>query len=308
MSINSVKAMALALVLAAGVLQAQGSDAPVALVAQLNGQASVQHSGEHGVHRMFWLDLLYPQDHLTTGDNARVITLFFKDGHEQAVGPATTAQVSAQGLVGTHVAPLTRPSAYAARYDVPSLLLHQVSSRSGSHTAQELAREQTYLAGKVDNMIYPPAFSCRDLKLASYRFQIYDERGQLIYQKTVGSNHFRFPRTGKLHLLAGGYYQWEVLAPDGSPVVAQYPFSVLTRPQIAQIGSAESRVLHKGGAATERDYAELFLTYQSVAVPDKMVHLLQKLMRVDPGNPNVRSALSQAYLLRGCPAHARDVF
>lgn len=284
---------------------------PVAVVAQVLGDAQVKHV-DSDWRPVYWLDLLRPEDQIQTSSGGKVVTLFFFDDHLEIVDPESEAKVAfkniqaASGKVRRHE-PQGRTK---AQVDIPYMLLRRLRVADFAQADEEGAyeKEETFLSAWVKNTAYPPVFYCKDLKLPKYRFQLFNEWDEFLYEGVSREPKFKYPYSGVQQLTKNGLYYWQVLGPDDSIVVRKYPFRVLTQPLATLVERSEKRyeALKKKKQASTIDTTDMFLLYNTLNLVDKNIHLLQDMIKQDPENPILYRALVRAYLTRGCPAHAKE--
>src|SRR5690606_23798002 len=164
-------ALALALALAAPEARAQTSgqtelaqNNPVAIVAQVLGDAQIKHV-DGDWRPAYWLDLLRPEDQIQTGDNGKVVALFFFNDHLEIVDPNSEAKVAFKniqansGTVRQHK-PKGRD---VASVDIPYMLMRRlkVVDFAQADDPDAYAKEEIFLSGWVKNTAYPPVFYCK---------------------------------------------------------------------------------------------------------------------------------------------------
>ncbi len=316
----SILVLGLAAGLALGVTPSQAQtpeqqelaqNAPVAVVAQVLGQAQVKHV-DGDWRPVYWLDLLRPEDRIQTTGNGKVVCLFFFDNHLEIVDPASQGRLAfknIQQVDGTIRKPATnnRP---AAAIEIPYMLLRRlrVADFSLADDPEAYSKEEVFLSAWVKATTFPPVFYCKDMQLSKYRFQFFNEWDEFKYEGTSTEPRFKYPFRAPFQLTKNSLYYWQVLGPDDSIVVRKYPFRVLTQPLAQLVERHEKRfeAARQAGRATTIDSTDMFLLYNTQNLLDKNIHLLQDMVGQDPENPILYRAQVRAYLTRGCPAHARQ--
>ena len=241
-----------------------------------------------------------------------MVALFFHDDHLEVVDPNSAAKVAFKnikpdsGSVRRHE-PKGRSK---AQVEIPYMLMRRLRVADFVQAQEEGAyqKEETFLAAWVKNTAYPPVFYCKDLGLPKYRFQLFNEWDEFLYEGTSTEPRFKYPYQGPQQLTKNGLYYWQVLGSDDSIVVRKYPFRVLTQPLALLVERNEKRyaALKQKRQVTSIDTTDMFLLYNTLHLVDKSLHLLQEMIALDPENPILYRALVRAYLTRGCPAHAQE--
>lgn len=283
---------------------------PVAIVASVSGDASIRYPNRDW-QKCYALDLVGPETQIRTGVGGTVVIIFFYDDHREIVSP--------QGEARTGFRSLERMSGEVRRetsrsggneFDVPhamGLRLVKSAFRPASDP-DEAAREQDFVSAYVKVTAYPPVFVWRDTQALSYRLQLFNEKGEFIYETTVPKPPFKFPHKPPFRLIKGGLYYWQVLDDRDRVIVRKYGFKLLTQPQVKLLGQqeAECEGIQRRQKGEQASLTELFLMYSQYHTLDKLVHHLQAWRETEPDNPNVYRVLARLYLMKGCPLKARE--
>lgn len=83
---------------------------------------------------------------------------------------------------------------------------------------------------------------------------------------------------------------------------------ILSRPLQAWYSGIRQRFegRRKRGVLERSDYTDLLLASAQLMQVDEVLRLCREMATLDERNPRVFRALVRAYLIRGCPAHARE--
>ncbi|HXE71530.1 MAG TPA: hypothetical protein VNO81_02630 [Candidatus Nitrosotenuis sp.] len=285
---------------------------PVAVVAQVQGTVQLTR-GDLEPRPLYWMDLLRPEDKIRVGPDGKVVALFFFDDHLEILDPDTEAKVEFKGLgklSGSDIRRSAPQDRSRAVIEIPYLLLRKLKEVDFKLAEEPDAyqKEEVYLSAWVKNTTYPPVFYCKDLKLSKYRFQLFNEWNEFLYEHAATEPKFKFPYQAPFQLTKNGLYYWQVLGPDDSIVVRKYPFRMLTQLHARQVEAAEKRfeALQQKKKLTPVDYMDLFLLYNQLGILDKQIHIVREMIKLDPENPVLYRALTRLYVSRGCPAHALE--
>ncbi len=291
--------------------QELAQNSPVAIVAQVLGQARIKHV-EGDWRPVYWLDLLRPEDQLETMDGGKVVAVFFFDNHIEIVDPSSAVKMAFKniGQVQGSVRRQARNGRPSAPIEIPYMLLRRlrVADFTMADDEEAYSKEEIFLSAWVKATTFPPVFYCKDMQYPKYRFQFFNEWDEFQYEGTSTEPKFKYPYRAPFQLTKNSLYYWQVLGPDDSIIVRKYPFRVLTQPlaQLVERNEKKFEAARKANRATTIDFTDMFLLYNTQNLLDKNIHLLQDMVRQDPENPILYRALVRAYLTRGCPAHARE--
>lgn len=289
---------------------------PVCIVSLVSGPCEIK-TPDSDWHAAWWLTLLRPEDQLRTPGNGKLVLDFFADDHLEIVDPGTEAKIAFRNVVKTSPGGGVRldPARDRARTEIaiPYLLMRKLFANdfAGADDPDAMTRENQFLNARVKCEAFPPVFFWKNTGAASYRFQLFNEWDQFMYEKKVVDKgrevRFKFPYDAPFQMAKSSEYAWQVLAPDDTIVVRKYKFTILTQPLADQVARTEKNFerLKKSGKANQTTWCDLFLLYQNRKMIDKYLHILQDMANQDPENPVIQRALVRAYLSKGCPAHAK---
>jgi len=290
---------------------------PVCIISLVSGPCEVK-TPDSDWQAAYWLTMLRPEDQLRTPPNGKLVLDFFADDHLEIVDPGTEAKIAFRNVVKTSPSGNVRldPARDRARTEIaiPYLLMRKLFAKDfeGADEPDAMAKENQFLTARVKAEAFPPVFFWKNTGAPHYRFQLFNEWDQFLYEKKVVAKgpevRFKFPYDAPFQLAKSSEYAWQVLAPDDTIVVRKYKFTILTQPLADQVERAEKNFekLKKSGKANQTTWCDLFLLYQNRKLIDKYLHILQDMARQDPENPVIQRALVRAYLSKGCPAHARE--
>lgn len=282
---------------------------PVAIVASVSGDAVIKYPNRDW-QKCYALDLVGPETLVRTGAAGTLVIIFFYDDHREILMPQTEARTSFRNLekVSGEVRRETSRSG-GNEFDVPYAMGFRLvkSFFKPASDPGEAHRESVFLSAYVKVTAYPPVFIWRDTGAPSYRLQLFNEKGQFIYETRLDKPTFKFPHKPPFRLIKGGLYYWQVLNDKDEVLVRKYGFMLLTQPQVKLLDQQESEFenIQRRQKGEQTSYTELFLMYNQYHTLDKLVHHLQSWRDVEPDNPNVYRVLARVYLMKGCPLQAR---
>lgn len=287
---------------------------PVAILALSQGVCEIQSPG--GDWRpAHWMTLVFPEDQLKTGDDGKLVVLYFHDDHREVVTAQTEAKTGFRSLQklsegGGEITVQRAQDRGVSEIPIPYLFLRRLDKKEFEAADEDgaLERENTFLSSYVKSEAFPPVFVWSNTGSPSYKIQLFNEWDEFLYEKTVKETRYKYPYQPDFRLAKNSLYKWQVTDDQDGIVVRKYPFILLTTLHAREVEKAEKHYdnLEKAGKLTPADDTELFLLYVQRKMIDKYLHQLQKMSRKDPQNPVLYRGLVRAYLSKGCPAHARQ--
>jgi len=283
---------------------------PVAIIAGAQGDVQLK-TGSNDWQKGYPLDLLRPDTYVKCGTDGQAVIIFLYDDHRETIGPNSEGQVAFRSITKMSGSLKSEPAKNGGNeFNIPYVGQLKLNQGMFTHAddAGEQKTEDTFLSAYVEVTTYPPIFHWADVGQKPYRLQLFDDAKQFIYEAKVPLTTYRFPYKPPFRLIKSGLYYWQVLAPNNNLVVGQYDFRLLTLPLVKFIAQQEKlynaiQAKQKGDTVSA---TELFLVFNQYHTLDKLVHLLQDWRTNQPDNPEVYRYLTRAYLLKGCPFHARQ--
>ncbi|MBI3926409.1 MAG: hypothetical protein HY319_12785 [Armatimonadetes bacterium] len=286
---------------------------PVAIVSLVQGEAEIKHvDGEW--RALFWMDLLRPEDQIRTAADGKAVVTFFFDDHMEIVDANTEGQMAFRNVKQTSPSGQVRkdpaPGRAVAEIPLPYMLLRKLYRKEFVQAEEPgaLEKEKIFLAAWVKSTADPPVFYWSNVGAPSYRLQLFNEWDEFLFEGSSKENRFKYPYNAKQSLARNSLYKWQVTTPDDQIVVRKYDFILLTTLHAREIAGAEKQfeALKKSRKLMPIHYVDMFMLYAQKKMVDKYIHLLQDMIALDPENPVLYRALTRAYLLKGCPAHALE--
>ena len=280
---------------------------PVAIISNVEGEVVLQ-SGKTQLPAR-WFALLYPRDTLHTKSDGKVTVTFLHDRSKwtldtQASGKVGVDRLDTDGLFPNKLT--SRKGTQGQSFRVPDYLTVKPDPQTSTEVPDQgrLASEKVNLSAYVDVGIYPPVFHWAPNEMSDYKFSLYTDDDRFLHAFELEEEDFDYPNHAEapLRLTKGALYKWDVTDVDGNVLVKKYAFSPLTRIQIKELHRYE-RALSESDPTS---YVDLLLVQMQHQALDKYLHLLERMLDLDPENPNLLRALSQAYADRGAPAHAQQ--
>lgn len=284
---------------------------PVAIVSLTQGQAEIRHVGGDW-RAVYWLDLLRPEDEIRTADDGKVMVNFFHDDHREIIDPSTEAKMAFRDVKFTQgqVRKAAARDRAVTEIPIPYMLMRELNrpefELAGEADAME--REKIFLSAYVKAEAFPPVWFWSNSGTPPYKFQMFNEWDEFLYESKTNDTRFKFPYDGPFNMAKNSLYKWQVTDANDNIIVRKYSFILLTQLHSREVARAEKRFdeLDRAGKLLQSDYTDLFLLYTQRKMIDKYLHLLQQMSEKDPENPIIYRGLVRAYLAKGCPAHAEE--
>lgn len=286
---------------------------PVAIASLVQGEAEIKHvDGEW--RAIYWLDLLRPEDEIRTAGDGKVVLTFFHDDHMEIIDPGTDARMAFRNVTQTSPGGqvrVDRPRDRAVtEIPIPYMLMRELYQEEFQQAQEPGAydKEKVFLGSWIKANAFPPVFNWSNTGAAGYKFQLFNEWDEFLYEKDTAENRFKYPYQGPFQLAKNSLYKWQVTDNQDNIVVRKYPFVLLTTLHAREVERAEKRFdnLVAEGKVMKTHYTDMFLLYLQRKMIDKYLHLLQQMSDIDPENPVIWRGLVRAYLSKGCPAHALE--
>ena len=286
---------------------------PVAVVALTYGETELKHV-DGDWRPLYWMDLIRPEDEIRCADNGKVVLTFFHDDHQEVLEPMTEVKVSFRNVEKLSEEGNVRKSRPLDRavteIPIPYMLMRGLYRKEFEKADEPgaMEREKIFLGSYVKAHAYPPVFVWSDAGVKPYKFQMFNEWDEFLYENKSNETRFKFPYRGPFNMQKNSLYRWQVTDANDNIMVRKYSFVLLTLPHSREVASREKAFerARKNNKLLPSDYADLFLLYNQRKLVDKSLRLLQKMSDMDPENPVLYRALVRAYLAKGCPAHALE--
>ncbi|MCL5773680.1 MAG: hypothetical protein M1536_04800 [Firmicutes bacterium] len=286
-------------------------DNPVAMVASVSGDCRILIPSRTE-RRAYVLDFLKPGYQIRTGSDGEAVIIFFYNGHTETISSNTSCTAAFKTLT-QETKPVARKGVNDINtelYEIPYILGVALSQQSlaSADNPGEKEKEDMFLQAWVKTTTFPPVFKWANAGKSEYRFQLFNEWNEFLYEKAVSATSFKFPYKAPLQLTKGGLYYWQVLTHDNEQIVGKYPFKVTTAFQAKTISRYEKELdkSKKENLKNTVPYVKLFLLYNQFRSWDKLLHLCEDLRDIDPQNPIVYRMLARLYMLKDCPYYAKD--
>jgi len=285
------------------------ADIPVAVISLVWGEVTVKHANED-YKPARWLEPVFPGDRVRTqGAGSKLLITFFSDNHQEVLSSDVEAEVAAAGLSGPPASQLRKDPARnpfgAGGVGNPFVYTRKLIEADFAKADQPYEDEKVWLQARV-RPTFPPSLFWQKGSKASYRLQVFDYLGAPLWNRTVKDHRYQLSVSEANAMPKGVTYTWQVES-EGQPLVARYPFNLLTRPQFKwfQEQRADFDAKKAANKLQRSDWTDLLLVSAQLNYVDEALDLLYKMAEMDPNNPNIYRALVRVYLTRGCPAHAR---
>lgn len=306
---------------------------PVAMIALVSGDAQFQvaessYKMNHaycvetgpgqcpvGFNKLYLMQKLAPGDQIKTSSDGKIIVLYFYDGHTETIGPNSSAKVDFKALSDVSGSVVRSDNMIGGRvqtevFEVPYFLQGVLTDKAlaPADNPGEKDTEDIYLKSAVNTEIYPPTFSWADTGASQYKFQLFNEWNEFIYETTVSTNSFKYPMDAPLQLTKGGLYYWQVLTMDNQRIAPKVPFKVTTAIQVSMLKDWEKQFedSKKMDPNNTVPYIKMLLLYNNFRMWGKLVKLTEEIRDLDPQNPIPYRTLARLYLVKGCPYFARE--
>lgn len=285
---------------------------PVGVASLVWGEVTVKHTGaDYKPAR--WLEPIYVGDQLrTNGDGAKLLVVFFDDNHQEVVGTdmvctvGTDGLTKAEGVGDVRVDPARNPFG-AGGVENPFIYTYKLvqDDFKGADEPGALEAEQQVLKARV-RPDFPPSFYWPDNGANSYKLQIFEPAGKLVWSKELSDHQYKLKPQEANKLLKGVDYKWSVLA-DGEELVRPYEFQLLTLP-LQKWFNEQAATFNKkrdDDKLQRSDWTDYLLVCSQVTDIDRAFELTEKMKAMDPENPRIYRVLTRLYIYRSCPAHAK---
>ncbi|MCL5773483.1 MAG: hypothetical protein M1536_03805 [Firmicutes bacterium] len=302
---------------------------PVAMVAMVSGDAQFQvaessYKMNHaycvetgagqcpvGFNKLYLMQKLAPGDQIKTNSNGKITVIYFYDGHTETIGSDASAKIDFKTL--SDVSGSVDRSGMGNQteiFEVPYFLQGVLTDKALAPADEPGAKEneEMYLKSSANTEVYPPAFSWADTGAKQYKFQLFNEWNEFIYESVITTNSFKYPMDAPLQLTKGGLYYWQVLTMDNQRVVPKTPFKITTAIQANLIKDWETQFENskKMDPNNTVPYIKMLLLYNNFRMWGKLVRLTEAIRDIDSQNPLPYRTLARLYLVRGCPYFARE--
>ncbi len=294
--------------------RAQDRTTPVAVISLVWGQVTVKHQdADYKAAR--WIEPIFPGDFVkTTGPGSKLLIVFFNDNHQEVMGPDSEATVTPENLSSLSGGPIrvdpARNPFGAGGVESPFVYTRKLVQKDfenadapGAYEAEEKA-----LAGWVNSSAPPGFWWPVTPGVTSYNLQVAGAPG-LSYTlgKTTPKNQYKYTADEANALTKGAKYIWSVTG-NGATIVPPYPFLFMTLPQSKWLDEQHDAFQSKRdrSALQRSDYTDYLLVCAQLLRVDNALSLCREMSQMDPQNPNIYRALTRIYLMKSCPAHAKE--
>ena len=303
-------------ILLAGLLSGPGwsqeSGTPVAVISLVWGVVTVKHA-DADYKPARWLEPIFPGDFVkTSGPGSKLLITFFNDNHQEVVSENVEASVATDRVTapkGQVRRDKARNPFGAGGVDSPFVYTHKLVAAdfAKAEVAGAYDVEERSLKASIKSH-FPPDFGWPSQAGASnYELQVNAPSLAFSWSKTLKANRYSMTQREAGGLSKGSNYTWQVSA-DGNPVVLPYPFKCLSLPQAKWL--EEESTTFSGKRARKQlqrsDYTDYLLVCSQLTRVDEAYSLCREMAGMDSQNPRVFRALTRVFLLRGCPAHAKE--
>lgn len=295
---------------------AQDKTLPVAVISLVWGEVTVKHQ-DADYQPARWLDPIWEGDYVkTNGPGSKLLITFFNDNHQEvmasdAVATATSVGLSSQSGPQIRVDPPRNPFG-AGGVQNPFIYTHKLvqadfagADAPGAYQAEEIALKAWM------NSSAPPRFSWPAAPgAASYQLQVQGAPGlNFTWARSTDKTQYALADAESAAMTKGALYSWTVTAGPAT-VVPPYNFLLLTLPQDKWLKEQANAFAdkRKRGQLQRSDFTDYLLVCSQLLRVDNALSLMLEMSGMDPQNPRVFRALTRVYVLKNCPAHAKEAF
>lgn len=308
--------LALALTLLLGSFARAQQGEPVAVISLVWGEVTVKHQ-DADYQPARWLEPIWEGDFVkTNGPGSKLLITFFNDNHQEVMPSDSVATVGMTGLNGQSGSTIRvdrpRNPFGAGGVQNPFVYTHKLvkadfegADAPGAYEAEEFAMQAWMNSSSPARFSWP-----KDPNAASYTLQVQAAPGlDFRWSKLLEESHYKMSQDEANAMTKGAVYKWSVLSGD-SVVIPPYNFLLLTLPQDKWLKEqaddfADKR---KRGQLQRSDYTDYLLVCSQLLRVDNALSLMKEMAEMDPQNPRVFRALTRVYLLKNCPAHAKEAW
>jgi hypothetical protein len=309
-------ALAIALTLILGSLARAQDGLPVAVISLVWGEVTVKHQ-DADYKPARWLEPIWEGDFVkTAGPGSKLLITFFNDNHQEVMPSDSVATVAMTGLTSQSGPKIRvdrpRNPFGAGGVQNPYVYTHNLvqddfkgADAPGAYEAEEFAMKAWMNSSSPARFSWP-----NDPNAASYTLQVQGAPGlNFRWTKMTETPQYKMNQDESNAMTKGAVYQWSVLS-GTSVVIPQYNFLLLTLPQDKWLKDqaddfADKR---KRGQLQRSDYTDYLLVCSQLLRVDNALSLMKEMAAMDPQNPRVFRALTRVYLLKNCPAHAKEAW
>jgi hypothetical protein len=296
--------------------QAQTAPQPIAVVSLVWGEVTIKHA-DADYKPARWLEPIFAGDFVkTTGPGSKLLITYFFDNHQEVLPQDAEATATPAGLRATSGGPVRQDAARnpfgSGGVESPFVYTKNLSADDfvGADDPNAMQREANFLKGSVIAH-FPPTFSWpASPGTKGYTLTILDAAKNVMLSRKLQATtrSYKLQQQEASKLFKGTVYTWGVTDDAGNVVLAPYPFMLLSRPQDDWLSENhkdyDGKV--KRGQLQRSDRTDRLLVGAQLVQVGDVLSQAKEMAKEDPNNPQVYRVLTRAYLLKGCPAHAKQ--
>lgn len=307
---------ALALVLCLSLSALAQDKMPVAVISLVWGEVTVKHQ-DADYKPARWLEPIWEGDFVkTAGPGSKLLITFFNDNHQEVMGQDAVATVTSVGLYSQSGPQIRvdgpRNPFGAGGVQNPYVYTHKLvqADFAGADAPNAYQNEENSMKAWMNSSSPPRFWWPPSPAAASYTLQVNGAPGITFnWSQMSETNQHAMSQSESNALTKGAVYVWTVTSGD-TVLVPPYQFLLLTLPQDKWLkGIADAFTDKRNRGQLQRsDYTDYLLVCSQLLRVDNALSLMREMSAMDPQNPRVFRALTRVYLLKNCPAHAKEAF